>query len=177
MAQIENLPLVLTGLGLTASILYYAMVLRNANKTRELQLKAQELTAETRQIQLFTHYYDKIWDKDVQEVYFEVYPNFNTVDEYMEKFNDEPKFRRVFFRWAYYWDNIGTIVKLGYVPIKFAAASGACARTTLEAWEGFRDVVYRLRERGQKTKRDFDMWEYLYDELVKYLEEHPELEL
>ena len=41
MVQIENLPLVLTGLGLTASVLYYTMVLRNANKTRQMQLFMQ----------------------------------------------------------------------------------------------------------------------------------------
>ena len=34
----EYLPLVLTGLGLTASIVYYANVLANANKNRELQI-------------------------------------------------------------------------------------------------------------------------------------------
>jgi len=38
MIQIEILALILTGLGLTASILYYTMVLRNATKTRETQL-------------------------------------------------------------------------------------------------------------------------------------------
>ena len=53
MVQIENLPLVLTGLGLTASVLYYTMVLRNSNKAQQLQL-------ETRQVQLFQTFLDKI---------------------------------------------------------------------------------------------------------------------
>jgi len=51
MIQIEYLPIVLTGLGLTASIIYYAIVLRNANKTQQLQL-------ETRQAQLFMTLYE-----------------------------------------------------------------------------------------------------------------------
>ena len=57
--MIETIALVLTGLGLTASIVYYANILNNANKTRELQLESQELTRkaqeqalETRQAQL-----------------------------------------------------------------------------------------------------------------------------
>jgi hypothetical protein len=49
MASLDYLPLVLTGIGIIASILYYASILRNANKTRELQLKAQEHATETRQ--------------------------------------------------------------------------------------------------------------------------------
>ena len=38
MVQIEYLPLVLTRLSITVSIVYYASVLRNQNKTRRLQI-------------------------------------------------------------------------------------------------------------------------------------------
>ena len=41
MASFEFLAIILTGLGLTASISYYAMVLRNQNKTRQAQLFMQ----------------------------------------------------------------------------------------------------------------------------------------
>ena len=51
--MIETIGFILTGLGLTASIVYYANILNNANKTRELQLKAQEHATETRQAQLY----------------------------------------------------------------------------------------------------------------------------
>ena len=39
--MIETLAFILTGLGLTASIVYYASVLRNANTTRKTQLYMQ----------------------------------------------------------------------------------------------------------------------------------------
>ena len=39
MVSLEVLALVLTGLGLTASIVYYANILLNANKTQKLQLE------------------------------------------------------------------------------------------------------------------------------------------
>jgi hypothetical protein len=42
--MIEYLPLVLTGLGLTASIVYYASILRNANRARERELINQRIT-------------------------------------------------------------------------------------------------------------------------------------
>ena len=36
--MIEYLPLVLTGLGIMASIFYYSMTLRNQNKTRKSEI-------------------------------------------------------------------------------------------------------------------------------------------
>ena len=41
--EVEFLAIVLTGLGLTVSILYYTSVLQNAIKTRELQIEGIEL--------------------------------------------------------------------------------------------------------------------------------------
>lgn len=41
MVQTEYLPLILTGTGIIVSILYYAMVLRNSNITRQAQLFSQ----------------------------------------------------------------------------------------------------------------------------------------
>ena len=70
MVQIENLPIVLTGLGLTASVLYYTMVLRNANKTRELQLRAQEQAEDTRQTQFFMNVYNRFQDPEFTQFLF-----------------------------------------------------------------------------------------------------------
>ena len=69
--MIEYLPLVLTGFGLTASIIYYASVLKNANKTRELQLKAQEHATETRQAQLFMQLFDRWSEPEFAKQYGE----------------------------------------------------------------------------------------------------------
>ncbi|MBN1683213.1 hypothetical protein JW865_06650 [Candidatus Bathyarchaeota archaeon] len=41
MIQIEYLPIILTGIGIIVSVLYYAMVLRNSNITRQAQLFSQ----------------------------------------------------------------------------------------------------------------------------------------
>ena len=171
--MIEVIALVLTGLGLAASIVHYANIINNANKTRELQLKAQELAVETRQVQIFMRYLDRIWDPDIQEVYETVYPHFSNVDEFMEKFREDRNFQRVFFRWAYYWENTGMFLKLGYLPIEFVTTSPSIMTAIFLAWERTRDVVYRLRESGRSNK-DFAMWEYLYNETMNYFKEHPE---
>ena len=165
--MIESLPLVLTGLGLAASIVYYANILNNANKTQQMQL-------ETRQVQIFMRVIDRIWDADIQEAYEMILPSSMNVDEFFEKFREDIKFQRVFYRWAYYWENAGMLVKLGFLPIEFVTISPSVAINVVTSWENFRDVVYRFRESG-RVKRNFAMWEHLYDELMKYYDEHPEL--
>ena len=64
MASFEFLAIILTGLGLIVSILYYSSILNNANKTRELQLKTQEQAEETRQTQLFMKIYERFESKE-----------------------------------------------------------------------------------------------------------------
>ena len=80
MVALEVVALVLTGLGITASIIYYANILQNANKTQKVQL-------ETRQAQLFMQIYNRF-----QEIEFR--QNFNDVltrewddyDDYVKKY-------------------------------------------------------------------------------------------
>jgi len=57
MASFEFLAIILTGLGLTVSILYYTFTLQNANKTQKLQL-------ETRQTQVFMDLYKTMASKE-----------------------------------------------------------------------------------------------------------------
>jgi len=70
--MIETIAFVLTGIGLAASIVYYANILSNANKTRELQLKAQELAAETRQLQLYMDVYKSHVTEENQKTMIEM---------------------------------------------------------------------------------------------------------
>ena len=63
MASFDVLAIVVSILGLTASIIYYANILNNANKTRIHQLKAQQQAEETRQTQLYMRLWDK-WDSE-----------------------------------------------------------------------------------------------------------------
>jgi hypothetical protein len=60
--MIEYLPIVLTGIGIIVSILYYTGALRNANKTQQHQL-------ETRQAQLFMQLFDRWTDPAFAKIY------------------------------------------------------------------------------------------------------------
>jgi len=65
MIQIEYLALILTGLGIIVSILYYASVLRNANKTQQIQL-------ETRQAQFMSQISNELNSVENRMIYFEL---------------------------------------------------------------------------------------------------------
>ena len=71
MASFEFLAIIFTGLGLIVSILYYTSILQNANKTRELQLQAQEQATETRQAQLLMQVYGSLYSEKAWKNYLE----------------------------------------------------------------------------------------------------------
>ena len=74
--MIEYLPLVLTGIGIMTSILYYAMTLRNSNKTR--------------QAQLFMQAHSRFQDPDFTKMHNEVMAReWNSIDDYNDRYLSE----------------------------------------------------------------------------------------
>jgi hypothetical protein len=63
------------------------------------------------------------------------------------------------------------MVKEDPEAFKFVTTS---RRTFLYWWEKHRNIVYKERER-RNDQTYCGSWEYFYNELVKYLDEHPEL--
>ena len=112
MVQIENLPLVLTGLGLTASVLYYTMVLRNANKTQQQQL-------ETRQAQLFMQIYNKFSESDFMEKYEIVMRKvtYESYEDYVEKYINKNQMNENIMVGSLltYFEGIGVLLEDGLV--------------------------------------------------------------
>ena len=92
--MIESIPLVLTGLGLTASILYYTMVLRNTN---EAQKRAQE----TRRTQLSTSITERIGSKDFLRDFIELAQlEWIDVDDFLKKYDHRVNTESYAQRWT-----------------------------------------------------------------------------
>jgi len=162
--------------GLLVGIYYYIMTIRANQRNQEIALKNQELTLETRQAQLYEHLSDLTWSRETQEALDIIWPLKHLSDEeFIEKFRDDWKFRRAFFHWAYLMERVGSLLKRGLIDVEPIAISGSTARTIIDEWEDYRSVIYKLRQTDTISKRSFNMWEYLYDTLMKYFEEHPEL--
>ena len=158
--MIEYLPLVLTGLGLTASIIYYASVLRNANKTR--------------QTQLFMNIYDKWSGEELSQAYRILRTiKFNDYNEF-ESFwkNDDPNN----IEWsaagklAGFYEGVGVLVKEKLIDIRLIALLMK-GRTT-QYYEMMKPYVVRYRQENNSDTFLIET-EYLYNKLTKYIQEHP----
>ena len=72
-----------------------------------------------------------------------------------------------------FYEGLGVLVKESYVSIRLVAL--LITGLTRSWWEG----IYKPWIEDGRVKMKFRRWmseaEYLYDELMKYIEEHPEL--
>ena len=167
MASFEFLALVFTGLSITASLFYYANVLSNANKTQKMQL-------ETRQAQLFmqlvNRYRDDTKDLDIDKSL--LYVEIKSFEDFMRMYETEECFIKSVQALGGFYESVGVMVREGYIPIRLVALMWA--GVTRRYWEKLEPFFSELREvRG--FPRAWAETEYLYNELMKYIEEHPEL--
>ena len=169
--MIESIPYVLTGVGIIVSILYYTSVLRNANKTQMMQL-------ETRQAQMFLNIFTQSSSREKLIARTRLLQlEFNNYDEFMDVFDPNKDDMRN-ENWIAmdmiiaYYEGLGTMVKEGLIPIRYVALLQA--GVTRQLWEKYAPYFEQVRVTWEQPRISSE-WEYLYNELIKYMEEHPEL--
>ena len=114
MVQIENLPLILTGLSITVSIVYYTSVLRNAKKTQQIQL-------ETRQAQLFMQFVNPFLSGEKSTYWHEIREwEMSDYDDFIRVWSD-PENRKSFSQMSYWFETLGVYVREGLIPIRLVA--------------------------------------------------------
>jgi hypothetical protein len=158
MVQIENLPLTLTGLGLIASIIYYASVIRSQNRTREAQLFMQFMSP------AMSGDKPQYWQQ-IMEWEWSDYDDFRRI-------HSDPKNKKSFSQISYYLESIGAFVKEGLIPVRLVAVTMTIWVTSF--WNKFGSMIVEWRVR-ENIPRLLSETEYLYDELMKYIKKHPEL--
>ena len=149
MIQVEYLPIVLTGIGIMASILYYASVLRNANKTRETQLFYGIMN------QMNQPYFIDAWN-----TYLET--EFQTYEDFM-KIMEDPEAKRKLMVLGVYWEGLGVLVREKLIPIHLVAKF--ITNWTRTYWERQQPFIYEFRKR-ENVPRSLSEVEYLYNELM-----------
>jgi hypothetical protein len=157
--MIEYLPIVLTGLGLTASILYYTSVLRNANKTREAQL--------------FMQIYDKWSDPDMLSS-FEIVSatELSSIEDFLETRKTNKEFHKAMQKIVGFYEGLGVLVKEGLLDIRLVAL--LMTGSTLGFWRKIEPHAERVRE--MLGPRVWIETEYLAKRLLEYVDKHPEIE-
>ena len=160
-------------IALVVGIVYYLTIMRNAQKTRELTLKSQENATETRQAQLFMQIYDKWSSTEYTEAWHLINnADFKTYEEMMEFYNKE-EYRRAFGKIVGFYEGVGVLVKEGLVDIRLVAL--LMTGTTTIFWRKMEPFIPEIRKYGYP--RAYIETEYLYDKLMKYIQEHPEIEV
>jgi hypothetical protein len=169
-------------IALIVGIIYYITIMRNTQKTRELTLESQELTRkaqeqqlETRQAQMFMQIYnqshnDPSFTKAINQILG--IKKIETYEEFKEINRDE-KLKEAINRTGMFYEGLGVLVKEGYIDIRLVAL--LMTGMTRNWWE----TVYQSWIADGRVKMNFPRMlsesEYLYDELMKYIKEHPEL--
>ena len=167
MIDYSTLAIVLTGLGLTASILYYTMVLRNANKTQQLAL-------ETRQAQLFMQMYNRWRDTfKTDEHSLVISRKISNWEELKSKINSDENYQRTLSELAGFYEGLGVLVKAGYLSIHPIALMWTGVTTLF--WTNVLEPTIDDWRKEKNLKRLWSEAEYLCRELLRYVEEHPEL--
>jgi len=173
MVSLETLSIVFTGLSVSLAAFYYISTLRNAQRTRELTLKAQEQAVETRQAQLFMQLYNRWQDMDWAWLRPHLMTKPSSYEEFWEKLNNDLEFSKAVNDMVGFLEGLGVIVKEGYLSMRLVALMWA--GVTRMFFENFIDpFVERMREETGYP-RGWSETEYVCRELIKYMDEHPEL--
>ena len=164
--------------GLLVGIFYYILTLRNAQHTRELALKAQQQALETRQGQLFMGIYNNSFaSPPYQKAFRIVYKTtWDSYDEFKElrvvEENIATEFSDAYSLVGTFFEGVGVLVKEELLDIRFVAL--LLTGHLRIFWEKTLPIIDDYRQ-DWKSQRVFSETEYLYNALMKYMEEHPEL--
>jgi hypothetical protein len=158
MVSLEIIALVLTGLSITASIIYYANILNNSNKTREAQF-IQQITA---------------WRQNpegwkINEMLYEMewsdYQDF--INKYDGSNNPEHAAKRNSF--LYTLDTWGHLMKTA--DLNREIVYDMMGRGIVSLWEKFKPIIYEMRINYFGDDDSYMKgFEYLYNEMMKVRE-------
>jgi len=147
MITLDQLIYCLPLLGITVSILYYAMVLRNANRTRSAQL--------------FMSLHSMMSDMEGMSAYLEtMYMEWEDYADFERKYgsdNNPKAFSQRITFWNNY-NNYGVLLKKGLIdPDMIYDAAGS---VIIMAWEKWKPIVMEQRVRYNGPNY-LEHWEYL----------------
>ncbi len=177
---LQTIGILLTGLTVSIAAIYYTLTLRYTRRNQELTLKAQEQALETRQAQLFMNVYNQSFTNRqfLDSLNRVLNLHWEDLDEYLELFDyTNPKTREnrlAMGTLVGFFEGVGVLVKEDLLDIRLVAL--LMTGQVKAFWEKTESIVEENRERF-----NYPRWvsetEYLYKELMKYISEHPDIEI
>ena len=146
--------------GLLVGISYYILSLRNQNRARKTQL------------------YLQLVNKFSQSDYIEAQGKFNdlewsTAEDLIEDFRNLEG-RKTIATLGNWYEGLGVLVRENLLDIR--VVSLLLTGLVIQFWEKFIPVIDGARE-AWESPRVFIEAEYLYNQLKKYIKEHPEIQV
>jgi hypothetical protein len=167
MVDIQTISIVFSGLSISLAAFYYIIEIRNAQKTRQLSLKAQEQALDTRQAQLFMQVFDKFHDPDFFNKFTQVVTwKWTNYDDFITKYGwqSNPEAWYSEGSVAAYFEGVGLLVYLQLLDVTLV--HGLLFRHVKMFWEKISPISMEMRKRLRLPH--IDQWlEYLYTNLMK----------
>jgi len=139
--------------------------------------KTMQITLETRQAQLFMQLYTRINERELHDLISEILVRWewSNLDEFLEKYGPENNFEASlnFSMVGTYLNGMGILVRENLVDIRLVTRFGSFVKAF---WEKIEPIIEDWRELHDFPRMLSDT-EYLYNEMMKYTEKHPELRI
>ena len=161
MISVEIIALVLTGVGLIASIIYYANTLQNANKTQEQQLAA-------RRTQVCTALLQGSMTEEAMQRHIELLETqFTDFDDFLQKYdssvNPELAAKRLTTWWRY--NTIGYMIKDDLIDA--STVYNFIGPASMLQWRKWKPIIEEYEKTGLSTPGIYEGFDYLYTEMDK----------
>jgi len=166
MIQIEYLPIVLTGIGIMVSMLYYAGVLRNQNTQRNTSL--------------YLDFFNKIYSEPLKSQFYEVMCwSFDSFDDFESKYaklpnrdnwynqeREEPI--QALVDVLFHFEMMGTLWSTNTIDIPMISRM---SDFIISFWQKYEALIYEWRRRGNLYYAWVE-FEELYLRILEYQREH-----
>jgi hypothetical protein len=154
MVSLEQILYIIPVLALAASITYYAMVLRNQNKTRQTQMTLQLIESRN--------------DLASYQTYWKIMSyEWDSLDDFLEKYGPQthPEEAGRIILWSFY-DSLGVLVRDNMISADMVYR--ILGKRIIPMWLKFETTIKWNREREDGPGRfHMEEFEYLAEEMIK----------
>ena len=161
MASLEFVGLIFTGLSISISIIYYANILRNANK-------AQQIQQETRDAQYFMQYAQLFHTSERMTQWANLMSyRWDDYIDFEHKYGSQDHPEEFGERFAYWQslNDLGWMVEKGMVKVEDVNA--LIGQSLFWLWEKYEDIILKQREL-YSLPDSMIYWEKLYNRVKEY---------
>jgi len=160
--------------GVIAGFTYYVMTVRNAQRTRELTLKAQEQALETRQAQLLMNLVNTLRSTDFRRQWHTFYRlEWRDYQDFQEQYDEDIETISAWTSVMRFYECVGVMVKNNLIDMNLIHS--LLSNGIKMVWDRYEPLIKGDRERFQQYGSIWINIEYLYNEVIRFEDQHPEL--